>query len=400
MRFVVYNNILTPYRVQFFDAMDKALRKRGDSFHVLLMAETEPNRNWYYEDLKRDYTTLLRHKSITISGAFIHWNPDLKRVLQELRPDVIICAGSYLCPGNWDILRWRREFGYRAFFWSESHDSEARDYRKWKLRLREQIRKQVYSRFDGFWYAGALSRQMIEKYARKDALYDYMPNLVDEALYQRAYDRSPEQVEKTKRQLGLDPGKKVFLCPARLSPVKGIDRFFSLLESCDEKSSMTILIAGDGELQSRLEAQAHEIGLDARFLGFQNQEQMVELYSVSDCFLLPSLSDPNPLSCIEALWAGLPLFISRHCGNYPEVVVPGENGYVFDYADPKGAIAELKALLEKDADWIRKAGALSHRIAASNYRTEAVVERTIQYFHDLMAEEGRTGSLEAEETPT
>ena len=48
MQFVVYTNILTPYRLHFFNAMDRELRARGDIFHVLLMAETEPNRNWYY----------------------------------------------------------------------------------------------------------------------------------------------------------------------------------------------------------------------------------------------------------------------------------------------------------------------------------------------------------------
>lgn len=383
MQFVVYTNILTPYRLHFFNAMDRELRARGDIFHVLLMAETEPNRNWYYEDLKTEYTMLLRHKTFTVSGAYIHWNPDLKHTLQQLRPDVVICAGSYLCPGAWEILRWKKRFGYRVFFWSESHENEARDYQSWKLRLREWIRKQVYSRFDGFWYAGALSRRMIEKYARADALYAFMPNLVDEALYQRAYDRSPEQIEETKRHLGLNPAKRVFLCPARLIHVKGIDRFFSMLKSCSEKDSMTILIAGDGELRPQLEAQAKEMGLDARFLGFQNQEQMVELYSASDVFLLPSLSDANPLTCIEALWAGLPLFLSCHCGNYPEVVVPGENGFVFDYAEPDKAIASLKALIEKDDAWLRKASALSHSIAMSNYSTDKVVKRTVQFFYDF-----------------
>ena len=399
MRVVVYTNILTPYRLHLFNAMDRELRERGDMFHVLLMAETESNRNWHYEDLKREYTTLLRHKTFTISGAYIHWNPDLKRTLQQLRPDVVIGAGSYLCPGVWDILRWKKRLGYRVFFWSESHENEARDYQNWKLRLREWIRKQVYSRFDGFWFAGALSRRMIEKYARSDALYHFMPNLVDEALYQQAFDRSPEQIEETKRHLGLNPANRVFLCPARLSRVKGIDRFFSMLESCPEKDRMTILIAGDGELRSQLETQAKEMEMDAIFLGFQNQEQMVELYSASDIVLLPSLSDPNPLTCIEALWAGLPLFLSSHCGNYPEVIVPGENGYVFDYSEPDKAITSLKVLLQKDDAWYRKAGALSHSIAMSNYRTDEVVKRAIQFLYDLPEEE-KYGPSKEEEIPS
>lgn len=51
---------------------------------------------------------------------------------------------------------------------------------------------------------------------------------------------------------------------------------------------------------------------------------MIELYSISDVFVLPSISDANPLTCIEALWTELPLFISENCGNYPEVIEQGK----------------------------------------------------------------------------
>ena len=39
--------------------------------------------------------------------------------------------------------------------------------------------------------------------------------------------------------------------------------------------------------------------------------------------ILPSLSDPNPLSCIEACWSANPLIVSEHVGNNPEIITEG-----------------------------------------------------------------------------
>ena len=44
-------------------------------------------------------------------------------------------------------------------------------------------------------------------------------------------------------------------------------------------------------------------------------------------FVLPSLSDPSPLSAVEAAAAQLPLLLSTRAGNCDDLVVDGRNGY-------------------------------------------------------------------------
>lgn len=138
-----------------------------------------------------------------------------------------------------------------------------------------------------------------------------------------------------------------------------------------------MLIPGTGEYQSEIEKKIANVNLDVRLLGFQQQDHIMELYAISDFFILPSLSDPNPLTCIEALWSGLPLLVSTHVGNYPEVVQEGLNGYVFDYSNPQRAINQIECLLNSSMEWREKATRVSLEIAKSIYNSENVVKRFV-----------------------
>lgn len=378
MNMAIYTNILTPYRTYFYDLMYNECKKNGDNFYVILMAETEPNRNWKYEQFKTEYTILLESKTLAMGETYIHFNKDLKSVLKGLNLDVLICAGGYLCPGIWSAISWKKELGYKVLFWSESHLNEARDYGGMKVKLREAIRNAVYKKFDGFWYAGEMSRQFIEAYATQEKEMHFMPNLVEESKYKKASIATEEEKKKLREKYSVSSDKTIFVCPARLSTVKGMDKFTELFAKAKNNKKATVLVAGDGELKEALEKMIQEKGVDIRLLGFQNQETVIELYSMADVFLLPSLSDPNPLTCIEALWAGLPLFISEHCGNYPEVVRQGENGYVFSYSDAEKAVEYLEKIIESDASWRKGAKEISQHIANEKYDSKKVVEKIVK----------------------
>lgn len=382
MNIAIYTNILTPYRKYFYDAMYAECKRTGDNFHVLVMSDTEPNRNWMYDDFKTEYTILLKHKTLAIKEMYIHFNQNLKKILTELELDILICAGGYLCPGIWSALQWKDSLGYKTYFWSESHLNEQRSYDNIKIMVREFVRKRVYEKFDGFWYAGKLSREFIEKYAKQGADLYFVPNLIEEEKYVGAADLSEADKQKLRKKYHLEQRKEVFFCPARLSRVKGIDKFISILAKAESRNQVTILIAGDGELYDEIKGKAEREGVDIRLLGYQNQKEMVELYSIADVFLLPSISDPNPLTCVEALWVGLPLFISEHCGNYPEVVCEGINGFVFSYENEEILLEKIETIIASSLEWKKDARKESLRIATEDYSSAKVVNNLIRYFSD------------------
>ncbi len=376
MNLIIYTNILTPYRKYFYDLLYKICTEQGDQFRVLVMAETEPGRPWKYKDLKGDYTILLDNKTISRGEAHVHINGNLMKMLKELKPDVVVCAGSYLCPGVWEIAKSKDRLGYKLIYWSESHLNELRRANSAKLFIRELLRNHIYKLFNGFWYAGKLSREFDEKYASPDASYHFLPNLIDEAKY--SVSMSAEKKRKVRQKLEISESKTSFFCPARLISVKGILEFLELMKHCPSKEEAVIVIAGSGELKEAIERKSVENGVDVRLLGQKTQDETVELYAASDVFLLPSLSDPNPLACIEALWAKKPLLISEHCGNYPEVVRMGENGYVFNYTNQEAAIEYIELMINASACWRNKAGLVSEELARDTYSSVEVAKRIIE----------------------
>lgn len=377
MRLVLLTNILTPFRIHFYDLLYEECQRQDVEFSVLVMAAREPGRVWEYEAFKRQYTTLL--KGILVRKFNIDWifNTNVASALRALQPDIVVCAGSYLNPSVWRALSLARAYPYKILFWSESHLQEQRNYGTVKLSLREKVRHGVLNRFDGFWFAGKLSRQFLERYLSGSKEYIFVPNLVEDGKYYRATRYSQTEKDAIKRQLEIPAGKKVLLCPARLSPEKGHLAFLRLVSKTPQKENLVLLLSGEGPLREDIRQTAEQENLDVRLLGFQGQDAMIRLYAIADLFVLPSLSDPNPLTCIEACWAGKPLLVSEHVGNNPELVQDGKNGAVFGYQDQDAAVKKIETLLEWSPEQLENAGRISLEIAQQRYNSEQAVHRIV-----------------------
>lgn len=377
MKVVLLTNILSPYRKVFYDRLYRTFQEHGAEFKVLVMAETEPDRAWHYSEYQGEYSELLLSRTLAAGHIFLHFNKNLKKRLKEIKPDILVASGSYISPSVLRAIRLRRKLKYRLLFWSESHRNEARSYNRLVLWLRERIRRSVYSRFDGFWYAGAKSLELIQTYAVSSQssrnLY-YIPNLVDHNFYRRASETEKAEKQRLRGDCGITGDSFIFVLPARLTEVKGIVPFIRLLDQSEYKAVTTVLILGEGELKEEIASITEQLKLDVRLLGYREQEDILSFYSIADGFLLPSLSDPNPLSCIEALWAGLPLFVSDHVGNYPETVEQGRNGYVFRYEEPEEAVRMLDRLISSDEAWRQEAKEVSLRLAGQHYEPEEAVK--------------------------
>lgn len=103
---------------------------------------------------------------------------------------------------------------------------------------------------------------------------------------------------------------------ARLSKQKNLPLFF---EVAKEFPRLKFIIVGDGEERNNLEKIKPE---NVEMIGQKNREEIKEIFSRSDFFVLTSNYEGWGLSCIEALAAGLPV-IMPDIGCAGEAIVDG-----------------------------------------------------------------------------
>lgn len=379
MRLAVLTNILTPYRKYFFDLLNAELNKVDACLRVFVMSETEPNRNWSYSDFATSYTTLLRSHSLEFGGAYLHVNSDVMRRIDEFDPSVLVCAGSYLEPSVLQVIASKRRLGIPIVFWSESHLQENKGTPGLKKAIREFIRRMVYPKFDAFWISGEMSLQLVKAYVKQPNSV-FVPNLVDPNLYREDSKRESKLVRE---KLNISKDALVLFTPARLTPVKGIVEFLNLLSEIRLPKAIDYIIAGEGELREEIERLSKELSINVHLVGQRSENEIAELYAAADYFVMPSLSDPNPLSCVEACWSGLPLLVSDHVGNYPELIQQGVNGWVFSYATREESVRILEDALSKPASWRKAAGSVSREIAMDKYSPVSSCERIVNWLEGL-----------------
>jgi glycosyltransferase involved in cell wall biosynthesis len=109
---------------------------------------------------------------------------------------------------------------------------------------------------------------------------------------------------EARRQLGLPAGAFVIAWAGRFDPVKRVDLLIESIARLSKPESVLVL-AGDGVLRGRLEAEAERLGAGGRvrFLGWQ--VDLAPLLSAADLFALPSLTEGVPNAMLEAMGAGV-----------------------------------------------------------------------------------------------
>lgn len=148
------------------------------------MNDTESDRQWRYEDYCGDYSILLKKRVLFGKADSLYINTDLTEKLNQIQPDILVLSGSYTYLPVWQALRWsKKNRNCRLLFWSESHLDEMRDYHRIKYMIRDLVRKTFYSKMEGFWHPGQKAKDLILKYAKKDAFYIQVPNLIENQMF-------------------------------------------------------------------------------------------------------------------------------------------------------------------------------------------------------------------------
>jgi glycosyltransferase involved in cell wall biosynthesis len=337
------------------------------------MAKSERGRYWQFKEDELNFG----HRffwgiSFDLADASLHLNPGIPVSFLRNPPDILLVAGAWGLPTNILTSLLAKVFSNSPLlFWSESH-LKSRRRKSW---LVSKLRALLFRLYDGFAVPGESAAEYIRHCAPDKPIY-YLPNTVDESVFRDKVLICRSAKDKIREQLSVPKHKRILLLPARLTHEKGIIPLLTAIGSFPTPlaQNFTLLIAGDGPLRKEIDLwKERHPSVDVRLMGHIAEDELVKVYSVADSFILPSLSDPNPLSVIEALWAELPIILSDRVGNHPEALSPGVNGWLFDPASQaaiSGVFADLAALSDSE---LRSRGMASATIAQKKFDTETIV---------------------------
>ncbi len=156
---------------------------------------------------------------------------------------------------------------------------------------------------------------IVEKYGIPAEKVEVVYNAID--TY--SFDSSYEYDQRTYRYLeGLKAeGYTILSAVTRLTIQKGLGNLVIALAKAVEKyDRIALLLAGDGEQRDELIKLAADLGIaDKIFItGFVRGKQWRDAYSVSDVFVMSSISEPFGLTALEAAHHDNALIITNQSG--------------------------------------------------------------------------------------
>ena len=188
-----------------------------------------------------------------------------------------------------------------------------------------------------------------------------------------------------RKELNLQSGDYLITVIARLEPVKGHMYFLRAMQEIKRQiPRVKALIAGDGELRKRLEAQAKRLNiLDVvSFLG--TRDDILEIISTSDLIVLPSLNEGLGLVLLEAGALEKPVVATR-VGGIPEIVLDERTGVL---VPPKNPLALKEAIirLAKDKDLCKRLAVAARDWIGANFSSGQMLKKYSLLYEKLLLE--------------
>ncbi len=130
------------------------------------------------------------------------------------------------------------------------------------------------------------------------------------------------------REVYAPAGEKILMHASNFRPVKRVSDVVRVFARVRESMPCKLLLVGEGPERLFIQQLVKELNLrdDVRFLG--QVDHIEQVLKCSDLFLLPSEQESFGLAALEAMNCGVPV-IGARVGGLPEVVVQGQNGFLF-----------------------------------------------------------------------
>lgn len=195
--------------------------------------------------------------------------------------------------------------------------------------------------------------------------------------------KTQSECRSIRKMLGIANDALVVITIAVLREQKGIQYLLQAAPLIiEEVPEVHFLIVGAGDHLGPLTRQTASLGVWDRvsFLGQRND--IPDLLSIADLFVLPTLTEALPTVLAEAMAAGIPIVASA-VGGVPEMVTDNENGLLVSPRNPtqlaRSCIGLLSAPLKRLA-----MGAAGRKAVFTRFSISRQVQQLEQLYRELL----------------
>lgn len=334
---IFLHNIISPYRLPIFDGLAKET-----NLTVYFCKKTDDNRLWNTNTQNYEFRyTILPNFNI---GPFVI---NYTIPLQVLRddPDFIIISEN---PENalsiLLLILYSFIFHKKVILLTERIDNEVLTLINLKKSSKKILRvfyfliSYIYVWYRKFLYFNSKAIITFSDKAKKNLLTEGVKN----AKIYNLPQIMPEMLLLMPKAMKIDErfeGKTIIFTLCYLTERKGIDNLIKSFDSIKDDNSV-LLIGGTGDYEDALKSLAKH-NERIIFLGYLNDQQKANYYSIADFFVFPTLYDVWGFVVNEALYYDLPVISTSNAGAI-EIIEEDSTGYI---VEPNN-IDELKSKIE------------------------------------------------------
>ena len=172
------------------------------------------------------------------------------------------------------------------------------------------------------------------------------------------------------------------VCVGRLCEQKGQLLLLEALKRlADEGIEADLVLAGDGEMRSEIEALIGELGIEGRvrITGWISSERVREEILASRALVLPSFAEGLPVVVMEAMALKRPV-VTTYIAGIPELVFDGEHGWLCPAGSVDALAEAMKACLAAPAEVLAAMGEAGHARVTARHDADTEAAKLARLF--------------------
>jgi 1,2-diacylglycerol 3-alpha-glucosyltransferase len=350
--------------------------------HEVVMITPSDQGHAYSADCRgvRIETTQALNMGVFHPDAYVplYSRPDVKRVLDEFRPDVVHIHDHY--PLSNLVVRMAKARRIKTVGTNHFMPANLAPYVPWLARMKPVFEGTLwtwmlwtYNRLDLVTAPSQTAADLLRRQGLKPTV---LP--VSCGLDLSRFRPMPEIDRRVMRmRYGLNPDRTLFLFVGRVDDEKRLDVIIEAL-SLLGRDDVQLGIAGRGAAANKLKEMAEERGLSeqVRFTGFVPDEDLPALINSADVFVMPSEAELLSIATLEAMGCGRPVLLANAVA-LPELVVDGYNGFRFAAGDARDAARYLAWFADHSDLWAEMGAASLEKVQVHG------IDNTVQTYERL-----------------